>query len=160
MSLEGYQIEILEALDGAGPSSIKQVIGLVTYSDEFSDVKEDLIKLKETGLIGKYTNGTWHMTGKGKRALESLRDGHVVIIDKPSTPPRKEVPSAAVSVAEPKQLFPQKHPALAAFDRAAGIKPRSIMNIELKLDVLDRLAELMSDDIRDVLLDIKSDLSA
>lgn len=154
MSLESYQVEILEALDGAGPSSIKQTISLVTYSDEFSDVKDDLLEVKELGLIGKYSNGTWHITNKGKQALDHYRNGTepAPTIQPPKQSSLKVVPTSS------ERKFPQKHPALVAFDRAAGRKERVIRDLELKISVLDRLSELMADDISDVLQDIKSDL--
>lgn len=156
MSIESYQVEILEALDGAGSSSIKQVISMVTYADEFSIVKDDLLELKEAGLIGKYSNGTWHITKYGTETLESLRAGK----PEPAKPIAQRKPTATKPTQETyvTSVTPKPHPAIAALDRAGGYRKPCVENLELKLEVLDRLAELLSDDIRAVLIDIKSDL--
>ena len=151
------QNEILEALDGAGASSLKQLKDLITYTEESQLLKEDLNELLRLELVKRYSNCTWSCTKAGKKLIgkidEVKRKQESSQADKPKT--ERKADSVSSMPMTGAYVDPDSIP--ERFNKAA--KKHVVDNLALKIDVLDRLAALMADDIADLLQSIRHDIT-
>lgn len=172
-------LKVVAELGVCKPTQIAIAVG----AESVRDITETLRGLREDNLLHLDGRGLYQLKSQYEKTYRPARPSREIRSENQNAPQRddsvmpqekQESPDALEFIKAAQQAVKKQGPEKApATDRPAAVReaiaelreklskqPPAVADKALKLEVLERLAMLMSDDIAEVLSEISSDLSA